>query len=67
MHIENVRTKCIIFGEALTIRVKKFEQNLAENYLKSTKIAITVCKFSKDFPGSMPPDPPKAFLVSQSA
>ena len=63
--IENVRTKCIIFGEALRIRVKKFKQNLAEeNYSKSTKIAITACKFSKIFYGSMPPDYPRAFLVS---
>ena len=44
--IENVRTKCIMFGEALRIRVKKFKQNLAENYSKSTKLAITACKFS---------------------
>ena len=62
--IENVRTKCIMFGEALRIRVKKFKQNLAENYSKSTKIAITACKFSKIFWGSMPPDYPRAFLVS---
>ena len=51
--IENVRTKCFIFGEALRIRFKKF------------KIAITVRKFSKFFQGSMPPDHPRAF-VSQS-
>ena len=50
-----MRTKCIIFGEALRIRIKKFEHNLPENYSKSTKIAITVCKFSKLFRGSMPP------------
>ena len=56
-----------IFGEALRIRVKKFKQNLTENYSKSTKIAITSCKFSKIFRGSMPPDPSRAFLVSQSA
>ena len=31
-NIENVRTKCIIFGEALQIRVIKFKQNLRENY-----------------------------------
>ena len=66
-YLENVRTKCIIFGEALRIRVKKFEQNLRENYLESTKITITVCKFSKHFRGSMPPDPLKASSVSQSA
>ena len=62
--IENVRTKCLIFGEALRIRVKNFKQNWPENYSKSTKIAITACKF---FRGSMSPDPPRAFLVSQSA
>ena len=56
--IENVRTKCIIFGEALRIRVKQFKQNLPENYLNGTKTAITACKFSKIFRGSMPPDPP---------
>ena len=38
--IENVRTKCIIFGETLKTWVKKFEQNLAENCSKSTKITI---------------------------
>ena len=55
--IENVRTKCIIFGEALGIRpkVKKCKQNYPEIYSKSTKIAITACKFSKIFRGSMPP------------
>ena len=65
--IKNVRTKCIIFREAFRIRVKKFEQNLRENYSKSTKIVITACKFSKNFRRSMPSDPPRAFLVSQSA
>ena len=44
-YIENVRTKCILFGEALRIRVTKFKQNLLENYSKSTKIATTACKF----------------------
>ena len=29
--------------------------------------AITACKISKLFLGSMPSDPPRAFLVSQSA
>ena len=47
--IENVLTKCIIFGEALRIRVKKFKQILPENYTKSTKIAIIAYKFSKSF------------------
>ena len=45
--IKNVRTQYISFGEALVIRVKKFKHNLRENYSKSTKIAITACKFSK--------------------
>ena len=40
--VENERTKCITFGEALGIRVKKFKQNLPENYSKSTKIASTL-------------------------
>ena len=65
--IENVRTKCIILGEALRIKVKKFKHNLPETYSKSTKIAITASKFSKNFPGGMPLDPLRAFLVSQSA
>ena len=65
--IENVRTKCIILGEALRTRVKKFKQNLSENYSKSTKIAITACKFSKIFRSSMLQDPPRDFSVSQSA
>ena len=62
-----MRTKCIILGEALRIRVKKFKQNLPKNYSKSTKIANTACKFSNFFRGSMPLDPPRAFFVSQSA
>ena len=33
---------------------------------KSLQIAITACKFSKIFRESMPPHPPRAFLVSQS-
>ena len=65
--IKNVRTKCSILGEAFRIRVKKFEQNLVENYPKSAKIAITACKFLKIFRGSMPADLPRAFLASQSA
>ena len=35
--IENERTKCIVCGEALRIKV--------ENCSQSTKIAITACKF----------------------
>ena len=57
-----MQTKYIIFGEALRIRVKKFKHNLPENYSKSTKIAITACKFSKNFQGACPPNPPRAFL-----
>ena len=60
--IENVQTKCIIFREALRIRVKKFKQSLPENYAKSTKIANTARNFKKIFRGSMPPDPPEPFL-----
>ena len=56
-----------IFGEALRITVKKIKQNLTENYSNSTKIAITACNISKIFRRSMPPDPPRPFLVSQSA
>ena len=62
--IINVRAKGITFGEALRIWVKKFKHNLPENYLKSTKKAITACKFSKIFRGSMPPDPLELLLVS---
>ena len=63
-HNQTGRTKCIIFGEALRNRVKKFNHKMPENYSKSTKIAITACKFSKFFRGSIPPGPPKAFLVA---
>ena len=49
-------------GEALRIRVKKFKQNLPENYSKSTKMAITACEFSKFFRGRMSPDPPNLEL-----
>ena len=51
-----------MFGEELRIRVKKFEQELRENYSKSTKIAITACKNSKIFWDSMRPDPLEPFL-----
>ena len=56
-----------IFGDAFRTKVKKFNPNLPENYLKSTKIPIMACKFSKNFWGSMTPDPLRAFLVFQSA
>ena len=55
-HNRKCEKKCVIFGEALRTRVKKFKQNLRKNYSKSTKIGITACKFSKNFRGSMPPD-----------
>ena len=48
-------------------RAKKFKQNFPENYSKSTKIAITACKFSKFLRDSMPLDPHKIFLVFQLA
>ena len=66
-HNRKFEKKSVIFREALRTRVKKFKQNLRENYSKSTKMAITACKFSKIFQGSMPPDPPRAFLVSHLA
>ena len=60
-HNRKVRTKRIIFGKALRIRVKNFKQNLPENYSQNAKIAITVCKFLKFFRESMPPDPLQSF------
>ena len=60
---ENLRTKCIIFGEALRFRGKIFKQNLPKNCSKSTKMATTVRKFSKTFRESMPLDPPTAFFI----
>ena len=65
--IKNVRSKRIIFGKGHRIRVKKFKQNLPENYSKRPKIAITTCKLSKIFRGSMLPDPPRVFIAIQSA
>ena len=59
---ENVRTKCIIFGEAIRIRVKKFKHNLPENYSKSPKIAITACKLSKIFRETCPRTPLQLFF-----
>ena len=35
--IKNVQTKCIVFGEALRIMVKKFKQNLRETIQKALK------------------------------
>ena len=57
-YIENVQTKCIVFGEALKIRVKRFKQNLCENYSKSTKITIIACKFSNFSGGGACPRTP---------
>ena len=57
-----MRRKCIILDEALRTRVKKLRQNLPENYSKGTKIAITVRKFLKNFPGEHAPGPPELFL-----
>ena len=62
--IDIVRTQCIRFGEALKIMGPKNKQNLPENCLKSTKMAITLCRFSKNFRGSMPPKPPTAVFVT---
>ena len=53
----------MIFGETLRFRGKKIRQNLPKNCLKSTKMVTTVCKLSKIFRGSMPPDPPRAFFI----
>ena len=61
--IENVQTKCIIFGEALIFRGKKFKQDFPKKDPKSAKMATTVRKFSKIFRESMPPDPFKAFFI----
>ena len=61
--MENVQTKCIIFGATLRIRGKKFKQNLPKTCLKSTKMAATACKISENFRGSVPPDSPTAFFI----
>ena len=58
-----MRINCIILGEALKIRDQNYEQNLPENCSKSAKIVITVCKFSKIFRRSTPPDPFELFLL----
>ena len=52
----------VVVVEVLRIRVKKSKPSLCENYSKSTKLAITACKFSKIFRGSMPSDPLQLFL-----
>ena len=55
--IETVRTKGIIFGEALKIRGQKYKQTLPENCSKSTQMAIKLRKLSKFFPECMSPNP----------
>ena len=60
-------TKCIIFGETLGYRSKKFKQNLPKNCLKSIKMTTTVCKFSKILRGSMPPDPLESFYFQYAS
>ena len=60
----SLRTKCIIFGAILRIRGKKFKQNLPKICSNHSKMATTVCTFSKIFPGSMPPDPLEPFSFS---
>ena len=69
MHIQKCASKMhhTLFGKALRIRDKIYKKNWPENYSKSTKIAITVRKFSKISGEAYPPDPPSPFLVSQSA
>ena len=49
--------KCIICSNVLKIRGQNFQQNLPENCSKSTKLAITVCKFSNVFRGACPRTP----------
>ena len=61
--MENVRTKCIIVGEALKIRGKKFKQNLPEIHSKSTKTASTACTFSNVFRGTCPQTSLVTFLL----
>ena len=64
-HNEKCTNKNIIYDETFRFRGKKFKQNLPQNCSRSTKMAITVCKFPKIFQGSMPPDPPRTFFYSQ--
>ena len=49
--------------KTLKIRGQNYKQSLSENCSESTKMAIAVCKFSKNFRGSMPPYPHKSFLL----
>ena len=66
--IENVRRKCIIFGKARRISLgSKNSNKIFVKIIQKALIAITACEFLKFFWRSMPPDPPTAFLVSQSA
>ena len=61
-HNKNERTKYIIFGDALRIRIKKFEHDLPESYSKGSKIAITARKFSNFSGAACPRTPLKLFL-----
>ena len=47
--IENVRTKYIIFGEALRIMVKKFQRNLRETIQKALKQPLQHVDFQNCF------------------
>ena len=53
----------LYFVKHSDLEAKKFNQNLPKNCSKSTEMATAVCKFSKIFWGSMPPDPPRAFFI----
>ena len=41
----------------------KKKQYLRKNCSKNTKMATTACKFSKNFRGSIPSDPPRALFI----
>ena len=51
-----------MFGEALRIKIRKCKQNLPKIYSKSTKKAITACKFSNFSGGACPRIPLEPFL-----
>ena len=53
----------MICGETLKLRSQKYEQTLPVNCLKSTKMAITVCKFSKFSGEACPRTPLESFLL----
>ena len=62
-HNRKCTNKCITFGETLRFRGKKFKQNLLKNCLTSAKMTTPVYKFSKNFQGSMSPDPLRVFFI----